>query len=66
MELLSEHTTPELLYLASKWSSLVSYRLAEKASRDSLPVVAKPNATSVRRHTRRVARRCEADLPNQG
>jgi hypothetical protein len=57
---------PELLYLESKWASLVSYGLTVKALRDFLPVDAKLNATSVRRHALRVARRCEADLRAQG
>jgi hypothetical protein len=65
VELLSEHTTPELLYLETKWSSLVSYGLTVKALRDFLPVDAKLNATSVRRQTLRVARRCETDLHAQ-
>ena len=62
VELLPQHTAPELVYLESKWSSLVSDGLTVKALRDFLPVDAKLNATTVRRHTLRVARRCEADL----
>jgi len=54
-----------LQYLETKWSSLVSYGLTVKALRDFLPVNAKLNATSVRRQTLRVARRCEADLHAQ-
>jgi hypothetical protein len=62
VELLPEHTAPELLYLESKWASLVSYGLTAKALRDFLPVDTQLNATSVRRQTLRVARRCEAEL----
>src|SRR5436305_14252012 len=56
-ELLPEHTAPELLYLESKWASLVSYGLTVTAFRDFLPVDAALNAMSVRRDTLRVARR---------
>lgn len=54
-ELLREHTTPELAYLESKWSSLFSYGLTVKALRDCLPIDAKLNATWVRRTALRVA-----------
>lgn len=37
-ELLPGHTAPELLYLESKWASLVSYGLTVEALRDFLPV----------------------------
>jgi hypothetical protein len=60
--LLTEHTAPELVYLESKWSSLMSYGLTVKALGDFLPIDAKLSATSVRRNALRVARRCERDL----
>src|SRR5215471_9983964 len=59
---MTEHTAPELVYLESKWSSLISYGLTLKALGDFLPIDAKLSATSVRRNTLRVARRCERDL----
>ncbi len=62
VELLPEHTAPELLYLESKWASLVSYGLTVQALRDFLPVDSRLNASSVRRDTLRVARRCEDEL----
>jgi hypothetical protein len=65
VELLPEHTAPELVYLESKWSSLVSYGLTVQALRDFLPMDAKLSATSVRRNTLRVARRCERELHSQ-
>ena len=65
VELLPEHTAPELVYLESKWSSLVSYGLTVKALRDFLPIDARLSATSVRRNTLRVAQRCERDLYTQ-
>jgi hypothetical protein len=62
VDLLPEHTAPELSYLEAKWASLVSYGLTVKALRDFLPVDARLNATSVRRRTLRVAHRIEAEL----
>jgi hypothetical protein len=62
VELLPDHTAPELLYLESKWASLVPYGLTVRALRDFLPVDARLNATTVRRDTLRVARRLDAEL----
>ena len=62
VDLLAERTAPELRYLESKWASLVSYGLTVQALQDFLPVDARLNATSVRRQTLQVARRCEAEL----
>jgi hypothetical protein len=55
VKLLPEHSAPELVYLESKWSSLVSYGLTVKALRDFSPIDARLSATSVRRNTLRVA-----------
>jgi hypothetical protein len=62
VELLPEHTAPALLYLESKWSSLVSYGLTVKALSDFLPVDAALNASSVRRDALSVGRRFEMEL----
>ena len=62
LELLPEHTAPELVYLESKWSSLASYGLTVQALHDFLPTDAKLSATSVRRNTLRVARRSESEI----
>jgi len=62
VELLPEHTAPELLYLESKWASLVSYGLTVKALQDFLPVDARLHATAVRRDALSVARRREMEL----
>lgn len=48
--LLTEHTSPELLYLQTKWSSLVSYGMTAKMLKDMLPVDEKMNAATVRNH----------------
>jgi hypothetical protein len=65
VELLPGHTAPELLYLESKLSSLVSHALTVRASRDFLPMDASLSTTSVRRTALRVARRCERELHTQ-
>ena len=62
MELLPSYTAPELLYLESKWASLVPYGLTVKALQDLLPVDARLNAKSVRRDALSIARRLEAEL----
>src|SRR5918911_313113 len=62
VELLPDHTAPELLYLESKWASLVSYGLTVKALADFLPVDTALNASSVRRDALSVGRRIESEL----
>ena len=61
-ELLTEHCSPERLYLETKWASLVSFDLAAKMFEDVLPIEAHIHATSVRNHLQRVAKRAEAGL----
>jgi hypothetical protein len=48
--------------MESKWASLVSYGMAPKVLKDLLPVDDKTNPETIRRHTMRVAERCERDL----
>ena len=61
-ELLAEHTSPELMYLQTKWSSLISYGMTAKMLKDVLPVDEKLNAATVRNHALEIARRSENDL----
>jgi hypothetical protein len=61
-ELLTEHCSPERLYLETKWASLVSFDLAAKMFEDVLPIETHIHATSVRNHLQRVAKRAEAGL----
>jgi hypothetical protein len=58
-ELLTEHCSPERLYLETKWASLVSFDLATKMFEDVLPIDTHIHATSVRNHLQRVAKRAE-------
>ncbi|MGI9486226.1 MAG: ISKra4 family transposase, partial [Geminicoccaceae bacterium] len=61
-ELFAGHTAPELLYLEAKWASLVSYGMTVDLLKDVLPIGAKTNAETVRRHLHQVATRAEAEL----
>ena len=59
-ELLMESTTPELLFLETKWASLISYSMTAGVLKDFLPLDETLNATTVHNHTLAVAQRCEA------
>ena len=59
---LPDRTLPERLYLESKWASLVSYGVTARLLEEILPLDGQVNGNGVRRHTHRVARRCEKDL----
>lgn len=61
-ELLTEHTSPELLYLQTKWSSLISYGMTAEMLKDVLPVDEKMNAATVRNHALEIARHFEEAL----
>lgn len=61
-DLLTEHCSPERLYLETKWASLVSFGLAAQLLEDVLPANTHVRATSVRHHLQRVAKRAEAGL----
>lgn len=61
-DLLTEHASPELLCLQTKWSSLVSYGMTVKMLGDVLPVDEKLNAATVRNHALQIARRAEKEL----
>jgi hypothetical protein len=60
--LLTESTTPELLFMETKWASLISYGLTVRVLKDFLPLDETRNATTVRNHTLAVAQRCEEEL----
>ena len=50
-ELLSASTTPELLFLETKWASLISYGLTARVLKDFLPLDETLNATTIQNHT---------------
>src|SRR5215510_7684439 len=60
--LLTESVAPELLYMESKWSSLVSYGLSLDALQDFLPIDLSLDVKTVRYDTLKVAKRLEAEL----
>jgi hypothetical protein len=60
--LLTEPTAPELLFMETKWASLVSYGLTAQALKDFLPVDETLNVTTLQNHTLAVAQRCEDEL----
>jgi hypothetical protein len=61
-ELLSTSMTPELLFLETKWASLISYRMTARVLKDFLPLDETLNATTIQNHTLAVAQRCEDEL----
>ena len=63
--LFTEHTAPELLYLETKWASLVSYGMTVDLLRDVLPIGALAHASTVRNHLHRVAARHDAELGDE-
>jgi hypothetical protein len=63
--LLTEHTAPELLYLETKWASLVSYGMTIDLLKDVLPIAATASAATVRNHLHKVAERREAELGDE-
>src|SRR3954466_2299940 len=61
--LFTEHTAPELLYLETRWASLVSFGLTAGLLKDVLPVDA--SAATIRNHLHKVALRQEAELGDE-
>ncbi len=64
-DLLPERTAPELLYLETRWGSLVSYGLATRMLGDVLPLGRPVAPERVRRHLHAVAAREEAALGDE-
>src|SRR4051794_4254067 len=61
-ERLPERTSPELMYLETKFAALVSYGLTLKLLQEVLPIGQALNAMSLRRQVQQTARRLEAEL----
>ncbi|MDJ0718922.1 MAG: ISKra4 family transposase [Prochloraceae cyanobacterium] len=64
-KLLPERTSPELLYLESKWASLMSYGLSSKILQEVLPIEGQINATSIRNNLQALGKRLESELPEE-
>ena len=60
--LLSKRTSPERLYLESKFASLMSYGLTVKLLEEILPIEGKINAASVRNNLHAIAQKVESEL----
>jgi hypothetical protein len=60
--LLPERTTPELLFLETKWAALVSYGLTSTLLQDVLPLDEPLHAVTIRNHVLTVAERLEDAL----
>ena len=60
--LLTESTTPELLFMEAKWASLISYGMTARVLKDFLPLDETLNATTIQNHTLAVAQRCDEEL----
>jgi hypothetical protein len=65
VQLLPERTSPELLYLETKWASLVSYDLTAKLLHEVLPLDSKHNPVTVRNHLLQTAQRLEQRLGDE-
>ena len=63
--LLPEHTTPELLYLESKWAALASYGMTVKMLEDVLPMDEPLQLVTIRNHVIKLAERLEEELGDE-
>ncbi len=64
-DLLPEHTTPELLYLETKWAALTSYGMSVKLLHDVLPLDEPLQAVTIRNHVFTLAERLEDALGDE-
>ena len=63
--LLPEKTTPELLYLETKWAALASYGMTVKMFEDVLPLDAPLQTVTIRNHVLKIAERLEETLGDE-
>jgi hypothetical protein len=63
--LLTERIAPELLYLETRWASLMSYGMTADLLKDVLPIGSTADASTIRRHLYKVTTRHEADLSGE-
>ena len=64
-DLLPDHVAPELLWLETKWASLVSFGITADILKDVLPVDDRLSPDTIRRHLGRVASRMDSDLSEE-
>lgn len=61
-DLLSQHVTPERLYLETKWASLIPYQKTADLLKEVLPIDQKLNATTIQHHLHTVVEEQEKQL----
>ena len=61
-ELLQERSSPELVYLETKFAALVSYGLTVELLKEVLPISQELSTTAIRQRVRRTAQRLEDEL----
>lgn len=64
-DLLCDHIAPELLWLETKWASLVSFGITADILKDVLPIDARLSPDTIRRHLGRVAGQLETELAEE-
>jgi hypothetical protein len=64
-ELLPNHTLPELLFLETKWASLMSYGMTSKLLQEVLPINEPVNTFTIRQHVADGAERLERELGDE-
>jgi hypothetical protein len=64
-DLLTEHVSPERLYLETKWGSLIAFEPAANLLGDTLPIAETVNASTIRNHLQRVAQRAEDEMGDE-
>ena len=60
-----DHTAPELLWLETRWASLVSFGAATHLLKDVLPIGESLSAETVRNHLHMAAKRMEGELADE-
>ena len=63
--MLPDHTAPELLWLETRWASLVSFGVSARLLKDVLPIGESLSAETVRNHLHKAARRMEDELAEE-
>ena len=61
-QVLPERTTPEMLFLETKWASLMSYGLTTELLQEVLPMDSPLHASTIREHVCSVAQRLEDEM----
>jgi hypothetical protein len=61
-ELLQERTSPDLLYLETKWAALMSYGMAVDILKEVLPISQDISTTAIRQSVAHLAQRLEGEL----